>query len=81
MVAWWWRQRGGDDDNEVVVARMKMVVGGEGSGVVRWRRWEAEDGWPEVWPDPTFDLAVHDFDWFFDEMNLVIELTFISRND
>nr|GEY98414.1 hypothetical protein [Tanacetum cinerariifolium] len=29
----------------------------------------------------TFDLAVHDFDWFFDEMNLVIELTFISRND
>nr|GEY22881.1 hypothetical protein [Tanacetum cinerariifolium] len=28
----------------------------------------------------TFDLAVHDFDWFSDEMKLVVELTFISRN-
>nr|GEW70242.1 hypothetical protein [Tanacetum cinerariifolium] len=30
--------------------------------------------------DEMFDLAVHDFDWFFDEMKLVVELTFISGN-
>nr|GEZ11812.1 hypothetical protein [Tanacetum cinerariifolium] len=28
----------------------------------------------------TFDLTVHDFDWFFDEMKIVVELTFISQN-
>nr|GEX31780.1 hypothetical protein [Tanacetum cinerariifolium] len=28
----------------------------------------------------TFDPAVYDYDWFFDEMKLVVELTFFSRN-
>nr|GFB19415.1 hypothetical protein [Tanacetum cinerariifolium] len=57
------------DGGEVVGRWLGLVVGSPEKSA------EEEGG-----AGKTFDLAVHDFDWFFDEMKLVVELTFISRN-
>nr|GEX19148.1 hypothetical protein [Tanacetum cinerariifolium] len=89
----WWHDNGGSSG--VVMVEVAACRDGYGGGVLmggalvavkvtgRWLLAVVGSGDEGCGGDGsrTFDLAVHDFDWFFDEMKLVVELTFISRND